>query len=148
MIRRMFVQGLAFAGLVALCAIPRAADAPAKTKPEKPLRISMGEKVKLADYAVPGKTTVFDFTSQFCPPCRAIAPALEKVHATRDDVVVVSVDINRPGVKGIDWDSPVAHQYGLHAIPHFKVYGPDGKLQIEDKPNNPQARTMVSKWFK
>ncbi|MSU66134.1 MAG: thioredoxin [Opitutus sp.] len=123
-----------------------ALDAPGKDA--KPRRIAYGEKVNLADYLVPGKTTVFDFTSKFCPPCEAIAPKLEQVHRTREDVVVIAVDINRPGVRGIDWKSPVAQQYGLHSIPHFKVYGPDGKLVAEDKPNNPKARAMVSKWFK
>jgi hypothetical protein len=43
----------------------------------------------------------------------------------------VKVDINRPDVRGIDWRSPVARQYELNSIPHFKVYGPDGKLQVE-----------------
>lgn len=146
MFRRTFVSTVAVLGFVSLGALLGAATPPAKT--EKVLRIAQGEKVNLADYAVPGKTTVFDFTSEYCPPCRAIAPDLEKVHRTRADVVVVAVDINRPGVKGIDWKSPVAQQYGLHSIPHFKVYGPDGKLQVEDQPNNPKARALVSKWFK
>ena len=122
-----------------------AVDAP--TKGEKPRRIAQGAKVNLADYLVPGKTTVFDFTSKFCPPCEAIAPMLEKVHRTRADVVVVAVDINRPDVKGIDWKSPVAQQFKLQSIPHFKVYGPNGKLVAEDTPNDAKARELVSKWF-
>lgn len=113
-----------------------------------PLHISKGEKVELADYMVPGKTTVFDFYSDYCPPCVKIAPEVEKVHRTRDDIVVVKVDINRPGVKGIDWKSPVAQQYKVKSIPHFKVYGPDGKLVAEDGPDSDKARTMVVGWFK
>jgi thiol-disulfide isomerase/thioredoxin len=104
------------------------------SKGEKPLHISEGQQVKLSDYLVPGKTTIFDFYSKFCPPCRAISPRLDKLHATHEDIAVVKVDINRPDVQGIDWDSPVAKQYDLHSIPQFKVFGPDGKLKAEGDP--------------
>ncbi len=57
---------------------------------------------------------------------------------------MVKVDINRPGVKGIDWQSPVARQFSLESIPHFKVYGPDGKLQAEGD----SAYEMVLGWLK
>jgi hypothetical protein len=77
-----------------------------------------------------------------------VAPALEKLHRTRDDIVVVKVDINRPGIKGIDWRSPVAQQYGLRSIPHFKVYGPNGKLLAEDGPTAARARQMVMGWIR
>jgi thiol-disulfide isomerase/thioredoxin len=125
--------------LIAVCGCSRSgvvdgASAPAPGSAGKaatPARIAGGQKVTLADYAVAGKTTIFDFTSQYCPPCRAIAPALHKLHAERADIAVVEVDVNRPGVDTIDWSSPVAQQYGLHSIPHFKVYGPDGKLKAE-----------------
>ncbi|MCX6954083.1 MAG: thioredoxin domain-containing protein [Verrucomicrobia bacterium] len=145
MIHRIPRTVFTLVALVAVSALSWAAAAPAKG--EKPLRVAQGEKVNLADYLIPGKTTVFDFTSEYCPPCKAIAPSLEKLHAKRADVVVVAVDINRPGVRGIDWKSPVAQQYGLHSIPHFKVYGPDGKMIAEDKQGDAKARAMVTKWF-
>jgi thiol-disulfide isomerase/thioredoxin len=100
-------------------------------KSATPARIAHGQEVNLQDYVVPGKTTIFDFTSEFCPPCRAIAPHLHKLHADRADIVVVEVDLNRPGVHGIDWGSPVAKQYGMNSIPAFKVYGSNGRLQSE-----------------
>src|SRR4051812_16938238 len=113
--------------LVALLALPLVALAAAATskpaKPAKPLHVSNGAEVKLSDYLIEGKTVIFDFYSEYCGPCKAVAPQLEALHAKRADIVVVKVDINRPGVKGIDWKSPVAQQYGLHSIPHFKVYG-------------------------
>ena len=110
-----------------------ACAADARTKPEKPEKISHGAEVTITDYLVPGKTVIFDFTSEFCPPCRAIAPKLDALHAAREDIVVVKVDINRPEHKGIDWKSPVAQQYKMQSIPHFKVFGPDGKLTAEGK---------------
>jgi thiol-disulfide isomerase/thioredoxin len=144
---RMIVA--AFAALVAsplVVIAPRAiaaATAEAKAKPAKPLHISKGAPVKLTDYLFPGKTVVFDFYSQYCGPCVQVAPALERLHEARADVVVVKVDINRPGVRQIDWDSPVVKQYRIPSVPHFKVYGPDGKLKAEDAPNGYRAREMV-----
>jgi thiol-disulfide isomerase/thioredoxin len=131
-------------GLIASFAVATSsAHAETKTKHAEPERIAFGQEVDISQYLVPGKTVVFDFTSEYCPPCRAIAPYLDKLHADRADVVVVKVDINREGHKGIDWNSPVADQYKLRSIPHFKVYGPDGQLQAEGNP----AREMVTAWF-
>ncbi len=110
---------------------------------DKAQRIAFGEEVDINDYLVPGKTVVFDFTSKFCPPCEAIAPLLRDLDAKRDDLVVVEVDINREGVNGIDWDSPVTAQYGIESVPNFKVYGPDGKLTAE----NDEAYELVTGWI-
>lgn len=129
--------------LLALLVLPLAAFAASADKPAKPQHVSMGKEVKLADYLVPGKTVVFDFYSEYCGPCKAVAPQLEALHAKRADLVVVKIDINRPGIKGIDWRSPVAAQYKLRSIPHFKVYGPDGKLRAEDGPDSNKASQMV-----
>lgn len=120
-----------------------AAQATASAKAAKPERIAFGQEVDITQYLVPGKTVVFDFTSDFCPPCRAINPHLDKLHANRDDVVVVKIDINRPDVRGIDWNSPVAQQYNMRSIPYFKVFGPDG-TQLAD---GQEARQMVTAWF-
>jgi len=116
-------------------------------KGEKPLSIAQGQAVDLADFIVTGKITVFDFTSEYCPPCRAYADPLYLLHQSRTDLAVVKVDINRPEVHRIDWDSPVARQYGVHAVPHFKIYGPDGKLLAEDTPDQPRARSLVNRWI-
>lgn len=115
----------------------------AATKGAEPAIVSHGERVDLAALVVPGKTTVIDFTSQYCPPCRAYAEPLHKLHARRDDIAVVKVDINRPEAKHIDWKSPVAAQYDLRSIPHFKVFGPDGKLIAEGN----EARNLVNRWI-
>lgn len=117
----------------------------AGTKGAEPAHISQGQRVDLATEAVPGKTTVFDFTSKYCPPCQGYNEPLAKLHAERADVAVVKVDINRPDVKGIDWKSPVAAQFHLRSIPHFKVYGPDGKLLAEDKIVMGEDGSLVSR---
>jgi len=96
-----------------------------------PVRISQGEKILLADYAIEGEYTVFDFMSDYCPPCQRIAPWMNRLHTERSGVTVIKVDINRPGVRGIDWKSPVAAQFGLSSIPHFKVMTADGTVVAE-----------------
>jgi thiol-disulfide isomerase/thioredoxin len=85
---------------------------------------------------------VFDFYGEYCPTCHALSPSLKKLHGDRGDLALVFVDINRPGVKGIDWDSPVSLQYDLPSTPQFKVYGPDGKLEAEGK----AAYDLIKKW--
>ena len=47
----------------------------------------------------------------------------------------------------IDWDSPVAREFGLQSIPRFKIYGPDGKLMAEDTADERPARLMVDQWI-
>jgi thiol-disulfide isomerase/thioredoxin len=141
--RRLFVSTL-----LASVALPLvAATSSPAAKPAKPLHVSMGAPVKLNDYLVPGKTVVFDFYSDYCGPCKVIAPKLEALHEKRADIIVVKVDINRPGVRGIDWKSPVAKQYGLNSIPHLKIYGPDGKLMAEDGEKGAKARELVMGWL-
>jgi len=127
------------------------------SKGEKPLAISQGQPVDLKDFLVPGMITIFDFTSEYCPPCRGYADPLLQLHRQKAGIAVVKVDINRPEIHKIDWSSPVAKQYDLHSIPHFKVYGPDGRLVAEDKitfgpdgqpvDRNSAARQLVDKWI-
>ncbi|MBP7864374.1 MAG: thioredoxin family protein [Acidobacteria bacterium] len=95
--------------------------------------ISQGERIRIEDHLVSGKTVIFDFYSDGCPPCRRLSPILSKLAEKRPDIALVKVDINRPGTGGIDWQSPVAQQFELSSIPHLKVYSPEGKLEAEGK---------------
>jgi thiol-disulfide isomerase/thioredoxin len=125
-----------------LVSLALSATALAAPKGAEPAHIAMGQTIVLADHLVPGKTTIVDFTSKYCGPCQVYNEPLAKLHAARTDLAVVKVDINRPDVKKIDWSSPVAQQFKLQSIPHFKVYGPDGKLVAEGN----DARAMVHKF--
>jgi hypothetical protein len=51
----------------------------------------------------------------------------------REDIVIVKIDINRSGVTGIDWQSPVARQFKLNSVPHFIVVSPSGKIKFQGK---------------
>lgn len=88
---RVICLCLIFTGLVVA--------AGAATKGPEPLVVAHGERVELTDYLVPGKTVIFDFTSKYCPPCQLYEKPLKALQQKRPDIVVVKVDINRPGVK-------------------------------------------------
>ncbi len=101
--------------------------------------LSHGDPIDLAPHLVQGQINVIDFYSEFCPPCRRIAPHLRQMDAERSDITVIQVDINRPGVNGIDWQSPVARQFKLQSVPYFRVYDAQGRLLAEGR----QAYEMV-----
>jgi thiol-disulfide isomerase/thioredoxin len=83
--------------------------------------ITHGERVDLKAHAVPGKYTVFDFYAVWCPPCRALSPALEKL-ASRNtrNLAIRKVDI-------VDWTMPVAEQYGIEELPYLVLFDTSGK---------------------
>jgi thiol-disulfide isomerase/thioredoxin len=83
--------------------------------------ITHGAKVDLEKHLVTGKVTVFDFYADWCAPCRLVSPILEKMTHEDPGVVVRKVDV-------VDWNSPVAKQYGITTIPYFRVYDGSGKL--------------------
>jgi len=123
---------------------PAENPAPAQAgKPAEPAVITHGEPVDIEQFLVKGKTVIFDFYSDYCPPCRRVGPRLAALAAKRTDLVVVKVDINRPGVQGIDWNSTVARQYGLRSIPHFMIYSPEGKRVAEGKEAAAQVYAML-----
>ena len=133
---------------VLFASLALAVAAYAGTKGAEPAQIAQGQIITLADHLVPGKTTIVDFTSKYCGPCQVYNEPLAKLHAQRADLAVVKVDINRPDLKKIDWQSPVAQQFNLRSIPHFKVYGPDGQLIAEDNPGVASpARALVHQFI-
>ncbi len=103
-----------------------------------------GEEIDIEKLLQPGKTTIFDFYSEYCPPCRRISPALAKLDAMRKDIVVVKININRKGVQGIDWNSPVARQYALRSIPHFIIYDSTGYRTHEGDEAYQQVTNLLS----
>ncbi len=104
-----------------------------------------GQEIEIKEHLVAGKLNIIDFYSEFCPPCKAIAPMLEELVTKDPGVVVGKVDINRPGGRGIDWNSPVAQQYKLRSIPYFKIYDAQGKLVSQGQEAKQQLIKMLEK---
>ena len=91
-----------------------------------------------------GKTNIVDFYSDYCPPCKKISPLLQKLGRKRPDLAMLQVDINRKGVKGIDWSSPLARQYELSSIPHFQIYDGEGNL-LKEGPGSLAGRSRYAR---
>ena len=82
--------------------------------------IAHGQQVDIRKHLIRGKVTIIDFYADWCGPCRLIGPMLERL-ATDPQIVLRKVDI-------INFQSPVARQFNLDAIPHVQIYNRKGKF--------------------
>jgi thioredoxin 1 len=55
-----------------------------------------------------------DFTAAWCPPCRVMKPILSELDAERDDLRVVSLDV--------DENQVTAARYGVLSMPTFMLF--------------------------
>jgi thiol-disulfide isomerase/thioredoxin len=87
------------------------------------------ESVKGEDYVARGKFTIIEFYSPYCPPCMALKPKVYELAMARKDIAVRAINVNRAGIEGIDWESPIIAQNGkFNSLPYIRIYGPDKKL--------------------
>lgn len=87
--------------------------------------ISRGERVNVKQHLAPEKLTLIDFYADWCGPCRALAPILDRLaeeHADR--FALRKIDITKGG-------SPAGAQYGVSAIPHLLLFDESGTLISE-----------------
>jgi thioredoxin 1 len=103
-----------------------------------------GQTLVLKRLATKGKTTLIDFYSPFCPPCLRLAPVMDQLAQRRPDLAIKRVNINRPEVRGIDWQSPLAKQYQIRQVPYFVILSPKGKLVAQGR----DAVDQVRRWLR
>ncbi len=103
------------------------------------------EKIKLSDFK--GKYVMLDFWASWCMPCRQENPNVVKAYNTYKDknFTVLGISLDKDPVawkKAIaadqltwahgsdlkDFDSPVARQYAIEAIPSSYILDPAGKI--------------------
>lgn len=92
---------------------------------------SHGQTINIDGLAVAGKITIVDFSSDYCAPCVQLAMFLiqqSKSYPRR--YAIRRVDVNRPGVVGIDWQSPVSRQFHIDSLPRLVVY--DNKVKVAE----------------
>jgi thiol-disulfide isomerase/thioredoxin len=105
---------------------------------------SPGQTLEVNSLLVKGKTTLIDFHSPFCPPCVRLAPLMAKLAKKRPDLAIKKVNINRPGVNGIDWRSPLAQQYQIRQVPYFMIFDPQGQPVAQGR----DATETVGGWLR
>jgi thioredoxin 1 len=60
------------------------------------------------------KPVLVDFWATWCPPCRVMSPILDEMAGARDDIKIVSVDV--------DNEQELAVQYGVLGMPTFMLF--------------------------
>ena len=60
------------------------------------------------------KPVLVDFWATWCPPCRVMSPILDDLAGARDDIKIVSVDV--------DNEQELAVQYGVLGMPTFMLF--------------------------
>jgi len=80
-----------------------------------------GQPVDLSAIVVPGKVTIIDFYADWCRPCVAMAPYLERLAQSDRDVFLRKIDIVR-------WGTPVTQQFNIRSIPDIRVFDRSGRM--------------------
>lgn len=69
------------------------------------------------------KAVVLDMYTQWCGPCKAMAPKFEKLAEEYLDVIFLKLDCNQE-------NKPLAKELGIRVVPTFKILK-DGKVVEE-----------------
>ena len=135
--RKSLPRSLVLAALLSLALVSSGAWAGAIAE------ANPGQTLNVKSLLVKGKTTLIDFYSPFCPPCVQMAPIMDQLAAKRPDLAIKKANINRPGVNGIDWRSPLAQQYQIRQVPYFMIFNPQGQLVAQGR----EAVETVGRWL-
>ena len=92
--------------------------------------ISRGENVDVKRHLVPGKYTIVEFFhDDWSPDGLDLSAKIEAQVRGSDDMVLRRIRVP-------EWNVPVARQYGITQLPHYKFWDPDGRLVKEYSPKD------------
>ena len=132
-----------------------------KTAPELSLTDLKGQHVSLAD--LKGKTVLLDFWTTWCPPCRADAPAIDKLYQQYGDknlaIIGISVSEERELVEkflkqhphsfpiALTTENEMPRTYQIGVFPTYIVIDPDGsgRSAVQGDQGFAELRKMLKK---
>jgi thiol-disulfide isomerase/thioredoxin len=91
---------------------------------EQIVTVTKGDRVDLGDHVAPHGRTIFEFYADWCPGCRMLAPQIEALVQSRDDLSLRKLDI-------VQWGSDVSQQFAIRSIPYLMLYDRHGELLAE-----------------
>jgi len=120
------------------------------TAPDFELEALDGETITLSDYR--GQVVLIDFWATWCGPCIAVLPELidaySEYHEDGFEIIGISLDNSRRALMrfvderegmawinifpGEAWDSPIADEYGVEAIPFTLLLDGEGVIRYRD----------------
>lgn len=117
-----------------------------------------GTPVSLSDYVGKGKYVLVDFWASWCAPCKAEMPVLKEVYkrfkGKNFEMLGIAVMDKREATEaivpelGITWPLIYDAQeipteiYGINAIPHIILFGPDGRIVARELRGEKIAETL------
>lgn len=118
------MRAVVLCALVA-CGTP-APTAPSNAKlPEKSVQLNKpGELVDVEAVLPAGYVAVVDFWGEHCGACSVVGGMLAAQVALEDGIVIRKVDVG-------DGFTPVAQQYKIGALPHFRVYDKHKRMRYQ-----------------
>ena len=83
------------------------------------------------------KAVIVDFWAEWCGPCRAVAPVLDKIAEERSDELIV-VKVN------IDEEPGLAQRYGVQSIPTIILFrnGEPAKATVGAQPKGALEKSL------
>ena len=109
--------------LLVACGTPVARPAP--PPPEKSVQLNKpGERVDIDAILPAGYVTVVDFWAEWCGACTILGGMLAVQVAHDPGVVIRKIDVG-------EGTTPVAHDYQISVLPHFRIYDKQKRLRYD-----------------
>lgn len=104
-----------------------------------------GTPVDVQRYLVPGKYNIVGYFSPYDGTSINLGRQLYQLTQIRNDIAVRTVNVNRPGVEGIDWQSPIMQGSRIQKLPYFEIYDPSQHLRAHGRPAAEQVKQWVQR---